>query len=159
MIVARGACLGERNWRSYFPCDQPAGYDGADERIAPSFDICDVSIAGIGPSRSALRMAADVDPEAPLSYGYVDQPWSMSSRFAMTSRGSGKIDQNIQRPLPMGSTRPSARSTLSPNQKPKGRTSASCERRCHACVSQQMLSLPARHAYRRSGKRRNCAWG
>src|SRR6266436_5565690 len=43
---------------------------GADERIAPSLDVCDVSIAKLAVTKR-LADRGDVDSEAPLLYGYV----------------------------------------------------------------------------------------
>ena len=76
--------------------------DPADERIAPSLDVCDVSIAELAVTKR-LADCGYVDPEASLLNGYVgpdvihqlllsdDRTWAV-----------GKIGQNIQRPIPEG---------------------------------------------------------
>src|SRR6266850_6106052 len=73
---------------------------GADERIAPSLDVCDVSVAKLAVTKR-LADCGHVDPEAPFLDGYVrphvihqlllrdDLTWAV-----------GKIGQNIQRPIP-----------------------------------------------------------
>src|SRR5882757_3844190 len=76
--------------------------DGAEERIAPSLDVCDISVAELAVTKR-LADCGHVDPEAPLVNGYVrpdvidelllcdDLTWAV-----------GKIGQNIQRPIPEG---------------------------------------------------------
>src|SRR5882757_9291266 len=76
--------------------------DGADERIAPSLDICDVSIAKLAVTKR-LADCGHVDPEAPLLNGYVrpDVIHQLLLRDDLTW-AVGKIGQNIQRPIPEG---------------------------------------------------------
>ena len=74
--------------------------DGANERIAPSLDVCDVSIAKLAVTKR-FADCGHVDPEAPLLNGYIgpdvihqlllrdDLAWAV-----------GKMGQNIQRPIP-----------------------------------------------------------
>src|SRR5882672_10287712 len=78
------------------PCERN---HGADERIAPSLDVCDVSIARFAVTKR-LADRGDADPDAPLLDGHTgpdvidqlllrdDLAWAV-----------GKIDQNIQRPI------------------------------------------------------------
>src|SRR5712671_4506934 len=78
------------------------GDDGADERVAPCLDVCDVSVAKLAVSKR-LADCGHVDPEAPLLNDYVrpdviDEPLlSDDLTWAV-----GKIGQNIQRPIPEG---------------------------------------------------------
>src|ERR1700682_2543125 len=44
--------------------------DGADERVAPCLDVCDVSVAKLAVTKR-LADRGDVDPEAPLLHRYV----------------------------------------------------------------------------------------
>ena len=125
--------------------------DGADERIAPSLDVCDVSVAKLAVTKR-LADCGHVDPEAPLLYGYVrpDVIDELLLRDDLT-RAVGKIDQNIQRPIPEGKhldRRAGAPSRQSKVR--KGRTSASCELRRQTCVSQNDGSPRPSYAYRRS---------
>jgi len=81
------------------PCERR---DGADERVAPPLDVCDVSVAKLAITK-CLADRGHLDSEAPLLNGYVrpdvidelllrdDLTWSV-----------GKIDQNIERPIPEG---------------------------------------------------------
>jgi hypothetical protein len=87
------------------------GDNGTDERVATSFDVCDVSIAKLAVTKR-LADCGHVDPEAPLLNDYVrpdvidelllrdDLAWAV-----------GKIGQNIQRPTPEGN-----HSTVAPKQ-------------------------------------------
>jgi hypothetical protein len=75
---------------------------GADERVTPSLDVCDVSVAKLAVTER-FSDCGHVDSEAPLLNGYVrpdvidelllcdDLAWAV-----------GKMDQNIQRPIPEG---------------------------------------------------------
>jgi hypothetical protein len=76
--------------------------DGADERIAPSLNVCDVSIAKLAVTER-LADCGHVDPEAPLLNGYVrpDVIDELLLRDDLTW-AIGKIGQNIQRPIPEG---------------------------------------------------------
>src|SRR5882757_8644662 len=76
--------------------------DGADERVAPSLDVCDVSIAKLAVTKR-LADCGHVDPEAPLLNGYVrpDVIHQLLLRDDLTW-AVGKIGQNIQRPIPEG---------------------------------------------------------
>src|SRR6202048_1689512 len=76
--------------------------DGADERIAPSLDVCDVSIAKLAVTKR-LADCGHVDPEAPLLNGYVrtDVIDELLLRYDLTG-AVGKIGQDIQRPVPEG---------------------------------------------------------
>src|SRR5207244_8420391 len=72
---------------------------GADERVAPSLDVCDVSVTKLAVTKR-LADCGHVDPEAPLLNDYVrpdviDEPLlSDDLTWAV-----GKIGQNIQRPI------------------------------------------------------------
>src|SRR5216683_1799666 len=74
----------------------------ADERVAPSLDVCDVSVAKLAVSKR-LADRGHVDSKAPLLYGYVrpDVIDELLLRDDLT-RAIGKIDQNIQRPTAEG---------------------------------------------------------
>jgi len=76
--------------------------DGVHERVAPSLDVCDVSVAKLAVSKR-LADRGNVDSEAPLLYGYVrpDVIDELLLRDDLT-RAIGKIDQNIQRPTAEG---------------------------------------------------------
>jgi hypothetical protein len=76
--------------------------DRADERIAPSLDVCDVSIAKLAVTKR-LADGGHVDPEAPFLNGYVrpDVIHQLLLRDDLTW-AVGKIGQNIQRPIPKG---------------------------------------------------------
>src|SRR5258705_2530792 len=74
--------------------------DGADERVAPSPDVCDVSIAKLAVTKR-FSDRGHVDPEAPLLDGYV-RP-DVIDQFLLCDHltwAVGKIYQNIQRPIP-----------------------------------------------------------
>ena len=75
---------------------------GADERVAPSLDVCDVSAAKLAVTKR-LADCGHVDPEAPLLDGYVrpDVIDELLLRDDLTW-AVGKIGQNIQRPVPEG---------------------------------------------------------
>jgi hypothetical protein len=74
--------------------------DGADERIAPSLDVCDVSIAKLAVAKR-LADGGHVDSKAPFLNGYVrpDMIHQLVLRDDLTW-AVGKIGQNIQRPIP-----------------------------------------------------------
>ena len=92
--------------------------DGANERIAPSLDVCDVSIAKLAVTKR-FADCGHVDPEAPLLNGYIGP--SISSCFAMTSPGrSARWVKISNARSPRRGTRPSRRSTLSPIESSKG---------------------------------------
>src|SRR5260370_25437840 len=76
--------------------------DGADERVAPPPDVCDVSVAELAVTK-CLADCGHVDPEAPLLNGYVrpDAIDELLLRDYLTW-AVGKIGQNIQRPIPEG---------------------------------------------------------
>src|SRR3984893_7178333 len=76
--------------------------DGADERVAPCLNVCDVSVAKLTVTKR-LADRGHVDSEAPLLYGYVrpDVIEELLLRDDLT-RAVGKIDQNIQRPTTEG---------------------------------------------------------
>jgi hypothetical protein len=76
--------------------------DRVDERIAPSLDVCDVSIAKLAVTKR-LADCGHVDPEAPFLNGYVrpDVIHQLLLRDDLTW-AVGKIGQNIQRPIPEG---------------------------------------------------------
>ena len=124
--------------------------DGADERIAPCLDVCDVSVAKLAVTKR-LADRGHVDPEAPLLHGYVrpDVIDELLLRDDLT-RAVGKIDQNIQRPIRRGEA-PDRRAGAPSRQSKvrKGRTSASYEPRRQTYVS-QMKDFPGPYAYRRS---------
>src|SRR5712675_1368500 len=75
---------------------------GADERIAPSLDVCDVSVAKLAVTKR-LADCGHVDPEASLLNGYIrpDVIDELLLRDYLTW-AVGKIGQNIQRPIPEG---------------------------------------------------------
>src|SRR5712675_3029810 len=76
--------------------------NGADERVAPSLDVCDVSVAELAVTK-CLADRGHVDPKAPLLDGYV-RP-DVIDEFLLgdhLTRAVGKIDQNIQRPAGEG---------------------------------------------------------
>src|SRR6267143_3230998 len=77
-------------------------HDGADERVAPCLDVCDVSVAKLAVTKR-LADRGDVDSYAPLLYGYVRR--DLIEEFLLRddlTRAVGKIDQNIQRPAAEG---------------------------------------------------------
>src|SRR5258708_28480595 len=76
--------------------------DGADERIAPSLDVCDVSIAKLAVTKR-LADGGDVDSKAPFLNGHV-RPDVIHQRLLRDDLtwAVGKIGQNIQRPIPEG---------------------------------------------------------
>src|SRR6266700_380313 len=76
--------------------------DGADERIATSLDVCDVSIAKLAVTKR-LADCGHVDPEASLLNGYIrpDVIDELLLRDYLTW-AVGKIGQNIQRPIAEG---------------------------------------------------------
>src|SRR5258705_7919121 len=85
--------------------------EGADERIAPSLDVCDVSIAELAVTKH-LADCGHVDPKASLLNGYL-RP-DVIHQFLLRDDlawAIGKIGQNIQRPIPEGK-----HSTLAPKR-------------------------------------------
>src|SRR5260221_8012094 len=74
--------------------------DGADERVAPSLDICDVSVAELAVTKR-FADRGHVDSEAPLLDGYV-RPDVVDQLLLCDhlTRTLGKVDQNIQCPIP-----------------------------------------------------------
>jgi hypothetical protein len=75
---------------------------GADERVAPSLDVCDISVAKLAVTKR-LADCGYVDPETPLLNGYVrpdviDQPLLRDD----LTWAVGEIGQDIQRPIPEG---------------------------------------------------------
>src|SRR5258706_13615462 len=112
--------------------------DGADERIAPSLDVCDVSIAKLAVTKR-LADCGHVDPEAPFLNGYVrpDMIHQLLLRDDLTW-AVGKIGQNIQRPIPEGK-----HSTVAPEHPLANRKFKRAEPQLpvnygaiHVCVSQ-----------------------
>src|SRR5712675_2870370 len=78
------------------------GDNAADERIAPSLDVCDVAVAKLAVTKR-LADYGHVDPEAPLLNGYV-RP-DVIDQFLLCDHltwAVGKIDQNVQRPIAEG---------------------------------------------------------
>src|SRR5258708_28932732 len=76
--------------------------DGADERVAPCLDVCDVSVAKLAVTKR-LANRGDVDSEAHLLDGHIGP--DVIDEFLLCdhlTRTLGKIDQNIQRPTPEG---------------------------------------------------------
>ena len=74
--------------------------NGADEGVAPSLDVCDVSVAKLAVTE-CLADRGHVDPEAAFLNGYVrpDTIHQLLLRDDLTW-AVGKIAQNIQRPIP-----------------------------------------------------------
>jgi hypothetical protein len=74
--------------------------DGADERVAPSLDVCDVAVAELAVTKR-FADRGHVNSEAPLLDGYVrpDVVDQLLLRDDLTW-ALGKIDQNIQCPIP-----------------------------------------------------------
>src|SRR5258705_7634060 len=76
--------------------------DGADERVAPCLDVCDVSVAKLAIAKR-LADRGHLDPGAPLLDGSV-RP-DVDDQFLLCDHltwAVGKIYQNIQRPIPEG---------------------------------------------------------
>src|SRR6266850_4852935 len=76
--------------------------DGADERVTPYLDVCDVSVAKLAVTKR-LADYGHVDPEAPLLNGYV-RP-DVIDQFLLCDHltwAVGKIDQNVQPPIAEG---------------------------------------------------------
>src|SRR5712672_2923869 len=75
---------------------------GADERVAPSLDVCDVSVAELAVTK-CLADRGHVDPKAPLLDGYV-RP-DVIDEFLLgdhLTRPAGKIDQDVEGPATKG---------------------------------------------------------
>ena len=131
--------------------------DGADERIAPCLDVCDVSVAKLAVTKR-LADCGHVDPEAPLLYGYVrpDVIDELLLRDDLT-RAVGKIDQNIQRPTAEGK-----HLTVAPEHPLANRKFERAEpqlpvNRGVRHVSAKMKDFPGPVCLPSVGKRRNCA--
>src|SRR5260221_7284438 len=78
------------------------GGNVADERVTPSLDVCDVSVADLAVTE-CLADRGDVDPDAPLLDGHV-RP-DVIDQFLLgnhLTRAPGKIDQNVQGPAAKG---------------------------------------------------------
>src|SRR5260370_19741408 len=74
------------------------GDNGADERVAPSLDVCDVSVAKLAVSK-CLADRGHVDPDAPLLDRYV-RP-NVIDQFLLCdhlTRTPGKVDHEVQGP-------------------------------------------------------------
>src|SRR6266566_6148821 len=72
--------------------------DGADERVTPSPDVCDVSGAKLAVTKR-LADRGHVDPDAPLLDGHV-RP-DVIDQFLLCNhltRAPGKVDQNVEGP-------------------------------------------------------------
>src|SRR5882757_8930819 len=85
--------------------------DGADERVAPSLDVCDVTVAELAVTKR-FADRGHVDPEAPLLDRYVrpdvvDQ-LLLCDHLTWTL---GKVDQDVERPAAKGQHH-----TLAPQQ-------------------------------------------
>jgi len=133
-------------------------YDGADERIAPSFDICDVSIAELAVTKAPCGWRRR-GPGGSLLYGYVRPDLVDEFRFAMTSP-SGRQDRS-KYPAPGcrgEQLRPSRRSTLSPIKSSKGPNVQLPvnDGAMHVCQPNVESPQPGMRTVGR--KRRNCAW-
>ncbi len=78
------------------------GDNAADERIAPSLDVCDVAVAKLAVTKR-LADYGHVDPEAPLLNGYVrpDVIHQLLLRDDLTW-AVGKVDQEVQGPATKG---------------------------------------------------------
>src|SRR6202166_3518035 len=78
------------------------GDNGTDERVAPSLDVCDVSVAKLAVSK-CLADRGHVDPEAALLDGHIG-PDVINEFFLCDDLAGafGKIDQNIERPVAEG---------------------------------------------------------
>src|SRR6266852_6467296 len=131
--------------------------DGADERVTPCLDVCDVSVAKLAVTKR-LADRSHVDPQAPLLYGYVrpDVIDELLLRDDLT-RAVGKIDQNIQRPAAEGK-----HSTVAPEYPLTNRTFKRAEPQLpvnygamHVC--QPNVGSPQPACVPSVGKRRNCA--
>ena len=72
--------------------------DGADERVAPPLDVCDVSVAKLAVTKR-LADRGDVDSEAPLLHGDV-RPDVIHQLLLCDhlTRTLGKVDQDVERP-------------------------------------------------------------
>src|ERR1700733_8761759 len=94
--------------------------DGADERVAPPLDVCDVAVAKLAVTKR-LADRGDVDSQASLLHGYVrpDVIDQLLLRNDLT-RAGGKIDQDIQRPTTEGKHLPVAPEYPFPARKLEG---------------------------------------
>src|SRR5258707_7877742 len=78
------------------------GDNGADERVAPSLDVCDVSVAKLAVSK-CLADRGHVDPDAPLLDRYI-RPHVIDQLLLCDhlARTLGKVDQEVQGPATKG---------------------------------------------------------
>src|ERR1700681_731804 len=72
------------------------GDNGADERVAPSLDVCDVSVAKLAVTKR-LADRGHVDPDAPLLHGHV-RPDVIDEVLLCDhlTRTLGKVDQDVE---------------------------------------------------------------
>src|ERR1700733_12493616 len=93
---------------------------GADERIAPPLDVCDVAAAKLAVTKR-LAARGGVDSQASLLHGYA---WPNAiDEFLLCdhlTRAVGKIDQDIQRPTAEGKHLPVAPECPLPARKLEG---------------------------------------
>src|SRR6266852_1131267 len=78
------------------------GDNVADERVAPSLDVCDVAVAKLAVTK-CLADRGHVDPDAPFLDGHV-RP-DVIDQFLLCdhlTRSPGKVDQNVQGPAAKG---------------------------------------------------------
>ena len=111
---------------------------GADERIAPSLDVCDVSVAKLAVTKR-LADRGHVDPQAPLFNGYV-RP-DVIDEFLLCdhlTRTPGKVDQDIERPAAKGQCH-----TVAPEQ-------PFANRKFERAELQLSISSRARHGFKLS---------
>src|ERR1700692_1591660 len=78
------------------------GDNGADERVAPSLDVCDVSVAKLAVTKR-LADRGHVDPDAPLLHGHV-RPDVIDEVLLCDhlTRTLGKVDQDVEGPAAKG---------------------------------------------------------
>ena len=131
--------------------------DRTDERVAPSLDVSDVSIAKLAVAKR-LADGGNVDSKAPFLNGYVrpDVIHQLLLRDDLTW-AVGKIGQNIQRPIPERK-----HSTVAPEHPLANRKFKRAEPQLpvnygalHVC--QPNVGSPQPGMRTSVGKRRNCA--
>jgi hypothetical protein len=131
--------------------------DRTDERVAPSLDVSDVSIAKLAVAKR-LADGGNVDSKAPFLNGYVrpDVIHQLLLRDDFTW-AVGKIGQNIQRPIPE-----TKHSTVAPEHPLANRKFKRAEPQLpvnygalHVCQPNVGSPQPGMRAS--VGKRRNCA--
>ena len=131
--------------------------DCAHEGVAPSLDVCDVSIAKLAVTKR-LADCGDVDSKGPFLNGYVrpDVIHQLLLRDDLTW-AVGKIGQNIQRPISEGK-----HSTVAPEHPLANRKFKRAEPQLpvnygalHVC--QPNVGSPQPGMRTSVGKRRNCA--